>query len=436
MGPIEFLCDIRFHRSFVLPPNPATRRARPLRVSYADYGCAETEAVVLFCGAVMGTRFCYAQLDGLAKLHRVRIIHPDRPGIGGSDAVELHERMPIWLGLSPPCSGPVDMFGAAGRSSDGAAEMVPELLSHLGIAHVSIASHSGGVLYALNTILTHPHILHPHTPYVALFAPWVHYTHSGVSSLKATQFIPAPMVGRFASWAKFVNTNVTPLAGISVALFNGLREALSSVAANSELAGEAEAADIDSSCNDALADPRFLLELQQLVVTYLFAECMDGMSADVQLFLKKYWRGRWGLPKDLWPDTDAFVPLLRKIVEDEKGDGGSDPADRTWIIDAFHAEHDSMVGEQGRRWFDACWNTTRALGVESQGPAEESASAKASDELEYNSNVVADTGHNLILDPQYGASEKWLVRVRESFVEVSPSKTPRPPSLVFPQRQG
>jgi hypothetical protein len=53
------------------------------------------------------------------------------------------------------------------------AEMVPSLLAHLNITHVSLASHSGGDIYLLNTMLTYPCLLHPETPYVCFFAPWV-----------------------------------------------------------------------------------------------------------------------------------------------------------------------------------------------------------------------------------------------------------------------
>lgn len=98
MEVIEFLCERRFHRMFTLPPNPDTDRPKPYRTSYADYGDANSNAVVLFCGALMGTRFCYSPLDQLAKAYNVRIIHPDRPGIGGSDSVELDKRIQIWLG--------------------------------------------------------------------------------------------------------------------------------------------------------------------------------------------------------------------------------------------------------------------------------------------------------------------------------------------------
>lgn len=98
MDPLEFLCDRRFHRSYVLPPNPETGRDKPYRFTYSDFGKNDSEAAVLFCGALFGSRLCYAPLDQLAHANDVRIIHVDRPGIGGSDPVKLEKRIQIWLG--------------------------------------------------------------------------------------------------------------------------------------------------------------------------------------------------------------------------------------------------------------------------------------------------------------------------------------------------
>lgn len=166
MSVLDFLCDIRFHKSYVLPPNPDTGRHAPYRVSYADYGDPDSNAVVLFCGALMGTRFCYSPLDQLAKAYNVRIIHPDRPGIGGSQPVDLERRVQTWLGRSlQACLTGLGMLTST--------EMVPSLLAYLNITHISLASHSGGDIYLLNTLLTYPFLLHPETPYVCFFAPWV-----------------------------------------------------------------------------------------------------------------------------------------------------------------------------------------------------------------------------------------------------------------------
>ena len=98
MGALEFLCHVRFHSTFVLPPNPETARDQPYRVSYADFGDPTSNAVVLFCGAMMGMRLSYSVLDQLARAYNVRIIHPDRPGVGGSDPVDLDKRIQTWLG--------------------------------------------------------------------------------------------------------------------------------------------------------------------------------------------------------------------------------------------------------------------------------------------------------------------------------------------------
>jgi hypothetical protein len=100
MGALEFLSDRRFHQSYVLPPNPETGRHQAQRFSYADFGDSKSNAVVFFCGALMGTRLCCSHLDRLAFANNVRIIHVDRPGIGGSDPVDLEKRIEIWLGQS------------------------------------------------------------------------------------------------------------------------------------------------------------------------------------------------------------------------------------------------------------------------------------------------------------------------------------------------
>jgi hypothetical protein len=53
----------------------------------------------------MGARYCYSPLDGLANKYNVRILHVDRPGIGGSDAIALEKRVQIWLGQPRPLLG-------------------------------------------------------------------------------------------------------------------------------------------------------------------------------------------------------------------------------------------------------------------------------------------------------------------------------------------
>ena len=99
MGVLEFICDSRFHRSFVIPADPEAGLQQPYRTTYADFGDVSSGTVVLFCGALVGSRLCYSPIDQLAKAHHVRIIHPDRPGVGGSDNVEPAKRIQTWLSV-------------------------------------------------------------------------------------------------------------------------------------------------------------------------------------------------------------------------------------------------------------------------------------------------------------------------------------------------
>jgi pimeloyl-ACP methyl ester carboxylesterase len=76
--------------------------------------------------------------DGLTDLS------PFRPGMGHSTDVPLSQRLNIWI------------------------ELVPRFLAYLQIEHVTLASHSAGTIYLLNTLIRCRDILHPNTPLVVL----------------------------------------------------------------------------------------------------------------------------------------------------------------------------------------------------------------------------------------------------------------------------
>jgi hypothetical protein len=166
----------------------------------------------------------------------------------------------------------------------------------------------------------------------------------------------------------------------------------------------------------ALNDPVVVDELRQLITTYLFAESIDGISADAQIFLKKPHLGNWCSPSIFWSDIDYAVPLLSRAIEEQ---GAADGIRQKWLIDAFHAEMDEMVGEKGRIWFDECWTPTQTSTASKSGAKtiipdgeEEHNTEKP---FEYKSAVVPGSEHNYLMDPVYGASDVWLQRVRESF---------------------
>jgi hypothetical protein len=106
-APAEFIRDERFHQTFNTSVDGAA-----LKVTYADYGYRneaqpEQENVLLFFSPLMGSRLLHIAKDELAKKHKIRIINPDRPGMGGADVVD-RDRMRICRGtfeasLSSPC---------------------------------------------------------------------------------------------------------------------------------------------------------------------------------------------------------------------------------------------------------------------------------------------------------------------------------------------
>ena len=300
------------------------------------------------------------------------------------------------------------------------AEMVPQLLAHLNIHHVSLASHSGGDIYLLNTLLTYPHLLHPTTPYVCFFAPWVHPTHSNVMHMRATELLPGPLIGKYASIAKFVTENVTPLAGLSGDFVQGLKGSLLRsnprpapilVAPTTSGRRAPSTGSHEGVGTLALDDSSVVDELREHITSFLFAECIDGISADAQLFMKKPRSLLWSSPSNFWSDINDVGPLLSKIISEENRVGGDR---RKWIIDAFHAEEDEMVGEKGRQWFDNCWTQAGISTSSIQNNSSQSAQPPQKG-YEYRSQVVKETDHNFLMDTEFGASETWLQRVREAF---------------------
>jgi hypothetical protein len=279
-------------------------------------------------------------------------------------------------------------------------EMVPQLLAHLNISHVSIASHSGGDIYLMNTVLTYPHLLHPENPYICFFAPWVHPSHSRMPHLLATGLLPAALIGKFGALGKFVNQNVGPVVDLSGSLVTGFKASLLSsgpspgpvtlTASTATPTPGSFNGSSESLLDIDLNDLQVVDELRRHITKFVFAENVDGMSADTQLFLKR--SVTWRSPSIDWSDFDYAVQLLSKVISEDDRLLGSN---RTWAIDCIHAENDQMVGEKGKQWFNNIWTLSQSY--------------------EYRSCDVEGTEHNFLLDPAFGASAIWLQRVSEAW---------------------
>ncbi|KAL7627852.1 hypothetical protein AAE478_002047 [Parahypoxylon ruwenzoriense] len=139
-GAVEsYLCSPRLSQKI---RHPQTGRV----ISFSEVGDAEGSAV--FCCVGMGlTRYITAFYDELALTLKLRLITPDRPGVGDSEAYAD--------GTSTPLSWPDDVYA---------------ICQALKITKFSILAHSAGAIYALATALRMPQHIRGR---IHLLAPWI-----------------------------------------------------------------------------------------------------------------------------------------------------------------------------------------------------------------------------------------------------------------------
>ncbi|MCJ1360439.1 MAG: hypothetical protein MMC33_010444 [Icmadophila ericetorum] len=115
-------------------------------IAFSEVG--DTKGSVIFCCVGMGlTRYLTAFYDELATTLRLRMITPDRPGIGDSEAYLDGSDTPL-----------------------GWADDVLAICQHLNIARFSLLAHSAGAIYALATALRMPQYIRGR---IHLLAPWI-----------------------------------------------------------------------------------------------------------------------------------------------------------------------------------------------------------------------------------------------------------------------
>ncbi|KAI1334280.1 alpha/beta-hydrolase [Xylariaceae sp. FL0016] len=135
----SYLCSPRLSQKI---RHPTTGRT----ISFSEVGDAEGSAV--FCCVGMGlTRYISAFYDELALTLKLRLITPDRPGVGDSEAYAD--------GTATPLSWPDDVYA---------------ICQALKITKFSILAHSAGAIYALATALRMPQHIRGR---IHLLAPWI-----------------------------------------------------------------------------------------------------------------------------------------------------------------------------------------------------------------------------------------------------------------------
>ena len=367
---IERICDIRLHRCFVLPADALAGRPKPLRISYSDVGSSAPNArVLLWASGMFGGRFTGVELSDLAAAHGIRLLAIDRPGIGGSEPVTIQQRISTWLAV------------------------VPALLKHLGIEHVSLGCHSAGTIYALSTVLFLRHILHPDRPYVCMFGPWVAPQYSGKWDMKAVSIMPKVVLGQWHWMAKTVfdiDKSISPsfslartvLRKVSGAMnsSSGTVKPISPTGANDELSENIKPYKVGDSIilpkHGPLIPRELLVATTRLATASIFAENLEGASDEALVCMGK---------ADI-PSWTSIGDALEQVANNELNRRKSDDPLPKLRIDVFYGMKDQMIGKGGELYLESCLDKAYERGA-----------------IECTSMVIGNTDHNSVLFPETGA---------------------------------
>lgn len=228
----EYLLSSRLSQKI---SDPQTGRS----ISFSEVG--DPEGSVIFCCVGMGlTRFITAFYDELALTLKLRLVTPDRPGVGGSE--------PHTDGLDTPLGWPDD---------------VRAICQHLKITKFSILAHSAGAIYALATALRMPQHIRCR---VHLLAPWIPpsqmYTIGTQQELSSAKSLPYSQ--RFlrslpTTFLKAANSSF--LSATSASVTTSLPKSPRRSKRKSFIWGGAAASDVQKSANggevDASLSPKF-----------------------------------------------------------------------------------------------------------------------------------------------------------------------------------
>ncbi|QGA14021.1 hypothetical protein EYB26_001673 [Talaromyces marneffei] len=334
----EYISQRHFHRRFILA-RTATHGELP--VTYADIGArpdstAENVPTFLFMPGMFGSRYIGVYIHAIAKKLGVRVLSVDRPGMGGSASVPPESRVEIWL------------------------ELVPLLLKHLSIDHVSLVSHSAGIIYLLNTLTTHRDLLDPEHPYVACLAPWVDPAHSHMTAWQLARYIPTKAFSIWNQIPQFFMTS--PLISSSGAVITSMKDKLPG--GDAVTMSERKRRLIEQEYG---LEKDVQIELEKLTANFIFKESTLGANEEALQCLRK------GAP---WLECDDYTKFANKFAESERRrrGGGSTAKIR---MRAYFAESDVMIGKTGQKYFENCFK-----GFE--------------DVLDFDSNTVLEENHDSV----------------------------------------
>ncbi|KAL3426509.1 hypothetical protein PVAG01_00018 [Phlyctema vagabunda] len=366
----EYIAQEKYNRRFTLP---ATDAHDVLTVTYAVAGVdSDTAPTVLFITGLFGGRLLASMMDYLGQSLGMRVVVVDRPGMGGSTMVDISLRLAVWL------------------------EMVPVLMRTINAQHLSVAAHSCGVVYALNTIYELPWILPPSNRKLYLFSPWVSLDHS---ILSIASYLPSPLVNQFDSLVRFITSTMTPALQFSGAVSSAVSPP------SSDRSKPLPRHERDEPCRQycGISAAEYAAR-SKAVMQATFKGSTRGANHEALLLLRRGLPDGWGACDDYKTYPDLLEAKMRGFSQrtgtrTSEETGASDSATMTdpFMIQTFWADKDNLIKKTGEAYFDECFERSLETHVGS-GPDEGEHRY-----LSYESEVVPETNHDTVLLPQYGA---------------------------------
>lgn len=270
---------------------------------------------------MFGGRSLVLHLDNLAQQVGVRVLCADRPGMGGSTPVPINSRVQVWL------------------------ETVPVLLKHVGVEKVSLACHSAGTIYALNTLYHFRDILYPKAPYIGLLAPWVDNVYSRTTLMNMASKLPCGIVDGLADVTKFINQRIAPVASWS----GGILSSSMGLFKNESALDDSDATDLAERYG---VEQEVAREIERIATKFYFAEDISAGNEEAKLCLKKAGAGSWGSCEDY----AEFAKVINERESHRQNTNDSTSDEMTKLrLHVWFAESDIMIGKDGQKYFNECW---------------------------------------------------------------------------------
>ncbi|KAB8263268.1 hypothetical protein BDV32DRAFT_4143 [Aspergillus pseudonomiae] len=326
---LGYISNSRFHRRYTLP---ATAEHDSLTFTYADVGATPSSTnlkprTILFMPGMFASRYLGVFIHAIAEKHGVRVLIVDRPGMGNSTDVPLDQRLSTWI------------------------ELVPRLLAHLEVDHVALVSHCAGTIYLLNTLFHCRDLLHPERPFVAFLAPWVHPSHSHVTSMQMAQYVP---VKAFSIWnliPKFLLLKAGPAFTSSGVAITKTSDVISSGSGFSS--GEDYTTELERNRrqieNEYGLSRDVQAELDSLTFQFMFEESTVGANSEALQCLRK-----GSDSGKTWGKCDDYGTYVKELANRE-GRRHRRAGEEKLKVRAYFAGNDSMIGKAGQEYVEECW---------------------------------------------------------------------------------